>query len=226
MPIASVSSTPRVASTAGSRRSLALRAAAVLAFSAAGSAAVASLSNAYRPQTAVAPGAITAVPTSEATAFGILRAPRTTNDDFRSIRPGAGPLGANPALARTALRPARHDGLAPLLVSVVPADNAICLRLLITSQESRWWCAGMAAARRGALTIALLPAGPVPLQRTRQFVVGLVPDGVRSVTLGSSGGAGHKVTVRRNVYATEMFAPATISFELPGRGVVSARIRD
>ena len=226
MPIASVSSAPRVASTAGSRRSLALRAAAVLAVSAAGSAAVATLSNASRPQAVGAAGGIATVPPAEAAAFAILRAPRTAADDFRSIRPGAGPLGANPALARTALRPSLHDGLAPLLVSVVPADGAVCLRLLVTTQESRWWCAGLAAARRGALTVTLLHAGPVPLQRSRQFVVGLVPDGVRSVTLGSFRGVGHKVPVRRNVYATEMFAPATISFELPGRGAVKARIRD
>ncbi|HEX4032947.1 MAG TPA: hypothetical protein VHX66_00750 [Solirubrobacteraceae bacterium] len=174
----------------------------------------------------MAPGEISAVPAAEATAFAILRAPRTAADDFRSIRPGAGPLGANPSLARTALRPATHDGLAPLLVSVVPAGGAVCLRLLITSRESRWWCAAEAAASRGALTVALLPAGPLPNQRTRQFVVGLVPDGVRSVTITSFGGSGHKVPVRRNVYATEMFAPTAISFELPGRGTVRARIRD
>ena len=175
---------------------------------------------------APAPSEITAVPSAEAATFAILRAPRTTADDFRSIQPGAGPLGANPSLARTALRPGRRDGLAPRLVSVVPADGAVCLRLLITSQESRWWCASEAAARRGALTVALLPAGPAPVQRTRQFIVGLVPDGVRSVTIGSFGGGGHKVPVHRNVYAKEMFAPATISFELPGRGAVNARIRD
>jgi hypothetical protein len=64
------------------------------------------------------------------------------------------------------------------------------------------------------------------VQHSRQFVVGLVPDGVRSVTIGSFGGRGHKVAIHRNVYATEMFAPQTISLELPGRGAVTARIRD
>ena len=226
MPIASVSSAPRVVNAAGSRRSLALRAAAVLAVSAAASAGVASLSDASRPAGTALPGEITAVPASESSAFGILRSPRSAADDFRAIRPGTGPLGANPSLARTALRPTERDGLAPRLVSVVPASGAVCLRLLITSAESRWWCAGEAAADRGALTVALLPAGPVPHQRSRQFVVGLVPDGVRSVTIGSFGGDGHKVRVSRNVYATEVFAPASISFQLPGRGTVSARIRD
>jgi hypothetical protein len=221
-----MSSAPRVVTTAGSRRSLALRAAAVLAVSAAASAAVASLGNGSRPLAPVLPGEITAVPESEAASFGILRAPHTAADEIRAIRPGAGPLGANPSLARTALRPTERDGLAPRLVSVVPGRGAVCLRLLITNTESRWWCAGEAAADRGALTVALLPGGPVPLQRSRQFVVGLVPDGVSSVTIGSFHGRGHKVAVSRNVYAREVLAPASISFQLPGRGTVSARIRD
>ena len=42
----------------------------------------------------------------------------------------------------------------------------------------------------------------------------------------SAGGAGHKVAVRSNVYATAAYGPISIAFELPGRGLVRYRVRD
>jgi len=231
--------TPRVAlpqaPSAGSSRSLALRALGVLIVSAAIAVAVTALTSGAGPASPAAPipqpvhaavPEIRAVPPSAAAAFAILRRPRTAADDFREIRPGAGPFGANPALARTALAPARPGGVVPRLVSVVPAAGNVCLRILEAVPVAQWWCAPTARARRGGLIVTLLPPAPTPRAASTQFVIGLVPDGVRSVTIAGLRGGGHKVAVRRNVYATALYEPQTISFKIPGRGTESYRIRD
>jgi hypothetical protein len=156
----------------------------------------------------------------------VLRRARTAHDDFSQIRAGAGPLGANPTLARTVLAPATPAGLLPRLVSVVPAAGAVCLRVLAAQGYARWWCLPTARAIRGSLIVALLAPSPTPRAATSQFVLGLVPDGVSTVTIRSAGGVGHKLVVRSNVYATAVFRPVSIAFKLPGRGPVSYRIRD
>ena len=168
---------------------------------------------------------ISSVPRAQAAAFGVLRRPRTSADDFKQIRPGAGPLGANPNLARTVLAPASRAALVPRLVSVVPAATGVCLRVLEAEGYAQWWCVPSAQAIRGSLIVALLPPSPTP-EATRQFVLGLVPDGVSTVTIRSAGGVGHKLAVQSNVYATAVFRPVSIAFKLPGRGFVSYRIRD
>jgi hypothetical protein len=170
--------------------------------------------------------ATASVPATEAAAFEVLRRPRTVADDFQQIRKGAGPLGANPDLARTVLAPASRAALVPLLVSVVPAATGVCLRVLEAQGYAQWWCEPTARAVRGSLIVALLPPSPTPRAATRQFVLGLVPDGVTTVTIRSAGGVGHKLEVRSNVYATAAFRPVSIAFKLPGRGLVSYRIRD
>lgn len=168
---------------------------------------------------------ISSVPRAQAAAFGVLRRPRASADDFKQIRPGAGPLGANPNLARTVLAPASRAALVPRLVSVVPAATGVCLRVLEAQGDAQWWCVPSAQAIRGSLIVALLPPSPTP-EATRQFVLGLVPDGVSTVTIRSAGGVGHKLAVQSNVYATAVFRPVSIAFKLPGRGFVSYRIRD
>ena len=228
------------AAPAGPARSLALRAALVCLASAGIAAGVATLSSNPRSNassSAPAPSAppaairaavaeISAVPAGEAAAFGVLRRARTAHDDFRQIRPGAGPLGANPGLARTVLAPANPGALVPRLVSVVPASGAVCLRVLAAQGYARWWCLPTARAIRGSLIVALLAASPTPRAAAGQFVLGLVPDGVSTVTIRSAGGVGHKLAVRSNVYATAVFRPVSVAFKLPGRGPVSYRIRD
>jgi len=171
--------------------------------------------------------AVATVLPAEARTFGILRRARNAGDDFAAIRAGAGPFGANPALARTALAPTPADSpLAPRLVSVVPAATGVCLRVLEAEGYAQWWCVPSAQAIRGLLIVALLPPSPTPEAATRQFVIGLVPDGVSTVTIRSAGGVGHKLAVQSNVYATAVFRPVSIAFKLPGRGFVSYRIRD
>ena len=232
--------TPRVAlpqaPAAGSSRSLALRALGVLIASAAIAVAVATLTSGAGPASppAAAPPQpvhaavpeVSAVPQVQAAAFAILRRPRTAADAFAEIHPGAGPFGANPMLARTALAPARPGGVVPRLVSVVPAAGNVCLRILEAVRVAQWWCTPTARARRGALIVALLPPAPTPAAASTQFVIGLVPDGVRSVTVDGLGGGGHKLAVRRNVYATALYGPQKITFKIPGRGTESYRIRD
>ena len=233
-----VSPAPQVslpgARPAGPARSLALRASLVCLAAgglAAGAATLSSNSSAPAPS---APAAVihaavpetSSIPAAEAAAFGVLRRPRTGADDFKQIRPGAGPLGANPNLARTVLAPASRADLVPRLVSVVPASTGVCLRVLASQGYAQWWCVPTARAVSGSLIIALLPPSPTPTAASRQFVLGLVPDGVKTVTIRSAGGVGHKLTVRSNVYATAAFRPVSIAFKLPGRGLVSYRIRD
>jgi hypothetical protein len=218
---------------AGSLRSLALRALAVCALTgalAAGAAAIfqgggGEASQAVAPTFTAGAAEIASVPTAEAAAFGVLRRPRTAADAFHEIRAGSGPFGANPALARTAPLPAPSSPLAPQLVSVVPAANGVCLRLLERSSLAHWWCLPMAQAVSGALIVGLLPASPSPRAATSQYLVGLVPNGVSSVEITSVDGAGHKVAVRSNVYATAAFRPVSIAFKLPGRGLVKYRVR-
>jgi hypothetical protein len=229
--------TPQVAlpgaRPAGSLRSLALRAVGICALSgalAAGAAAIFQGGGGKAPQTVAAPFAarapeISSVPAAEAAAFGVLRRPRTAADAFREIRAGSGPFGANPGLARRAPVPASSSPLAPSLVSVVPAANGVCLRLLERRAFAQWWCLPTARAASGALIVGLLPPSPSPRAASNQYLLGLVPDGVSSVEITSADGAGHKVAVRSNVYATAAFRPVSIAFKLPGGGLVRYRVR-
>ena len=233
-----VSPAPQVAlpgaRPAGSSRSLALRAGLVCLASAGLAAGVATLGSGSPSPAPSAPSgtiraaasAISAVPAAQAAAFGVLRRPRTAADAFKQIRQGTGPLGANPALARTVLAPASRAALVPRLVSVVPAATGVCLRVLEAQEYAQWWCVPTARAIRGSLIVALLPPSPTPRAASTQFVLGLVPDGVSTVTIRTAGGVGHKIAVRSNVYATAVFRPISIAFKLPGRGLVSYRVRD
>jgi hypothetical protein len=214
-------------------RSLALRALGVCVVAgalAAGAAAILQGGGGGVPQSPTprfAPGAaeISSVPAAEAAAFGVLRRPRNAADAFREIRAGSGPFGANPRLARTAPLPSSTSPLAPRLVSVVPAANGVCLRVLEHTSFAQWWCLSMARATRGGLIVGLLPPSATPRGASHQYLLGLVPDGVSSVEITSAGGAGHKVAVTSNVYATAAFRPVSIAFKLPGRGLVKYRVR-
>jgi len=196
-------------------RSLAPRALAILAVSAAAAAGVASLGSGSAPAGRANPPPVTvpelrSVPAGESAAFAILRRPRRAGDAFAPLHAGAGPLGANPALARSLSEP--PGGLSEGSVSVVPADGAVCLRVPFAG-GAQWWCQPLAAARRGALVLALRPPGP--LRASRQLLVGLVPDGVRAVTV-AAGRVRRSVPVRWNVYETQIYAPRRISIVLPG----------
>jgi hypothetical protein len=201
-----------------------LRAAGVLAASAALAAGLSSvLSQGARTPPARAqapPTEVRTVPAAEAAAFAILRRPLRHSDAFAQIHRGAGPAGANPNLARTLREPA--GGLSAGSVSVVPAHASVCLRVpFVGAPAAQWWCQSVAQAREGRLLMALRPAGP--LRAGKELLIGLVPDGVRSVTVTAGAGLRRTVAVRENVYETQIYAPKTIAIDLPRRGTVSYR---
>ena len=202
-------------------RSPALRAAALLVISAA--AAVGASSQLFAgPPSSRGPAEVTipevrAVPAAEAASFGILRRPLRSTDAFAAVHPGSGPLGANPALARTLSEP--KGGLSAGAVSVVPANGSVCLRVPFAKGGVQWWCQKLALARMGNLVTALRPSGP--LRASEQLVVGLVPDGVQAVTVTAAGGGRRSLPVRSNVYDAQVYAPQSISFDLPGYGIRS-----
>jgi hypothetical protein len=189
---------------------------AALLISAALAAASSALLSGSAPTRVPAPspvGEIQAVPPAAAVSFAILRRPPRPIDAFVVVRPGAGPLGANPALARTVREPA--GGLSAGYVSVVPADGAVCLRVPVAARGAQWWCQTLALAREGRLIMALRPAGK--LRTSEQLLIGLVPDGVRSVTV-TADGVRRSVPVRSNVYDAQIYDPQQVSIELPGTG--------
>jgi hypothetical protein len=160
------------------------------------------------------------VPVAAASSFGILRRPLRRSDAFAQIRPGAGPVGANPDLARTLSEPA--GGLSAGSVSVVPANGWVCLRVPLAGEVgAQWWCQTVAQAREGRLLMALRPPGR--LRASNQLLIGLVPDGVRSVTVSAAGGVRRVVAVRENVYDTQIYAPTNVALDLPQRGTVTYR---
>jgi len=65
--------------------------------------------------------------------------------------------------------------------------------------------------------MALRPAGR--LRAGEQLLVGLVPDGVRAVTVTTTAGSARTVPVRSGVYDIQLSSPRTVSIDLPGVGV-------
>jgi hypothetical protein len=216
-----------------SRSSLALRAVAVLVVSAAAAAGVGTLTSGSRPPASPATRAIGAtrseihaISQAQSVSFGILRRARRPGDSFTALHAGAGLLGSNPALARSVAVP--PGALAPRLLSVVPANGNVCLRMLFGSGLAYWQCRTTRQAIGGALIVGLRPTGvlhagrPVaPPRISSQFIVGLVPDGVSAVTIHAALGVTRTVAVHDNVYAATIFAPTTISLMLPGHRAAS-----
>jgi hypothetical protein len=237
----SVSSAPQGplpgAAPAGLPRSLALRAAGVLVVSAGIAAGVATLTTGpvagpslASPPIAASLPEIRTIPSVESASFAILRRDRAATDAFTAIRSGAGPLGANPALARAVALPSVP--LAPRLVSVVPANGSVCLRILLARDLASWQCQPAALADRGALRVVL---GPVAAPRAgarvspspagEGFLLGLVPDGVPTVTITVAHGLTRTIVVHNNVYAVQVHAPKAIAFTLPGHRTVTYPVR-
>lgn len=196
-------------------RSLALRALLVLVVSAGLAGTVAKLTapaGTARPAGLSPVAEVHSVPAGEAALFAILRRPRTAADAFTAVRAGAGPDGANPSLARSVREPA--SALSRGLVSVVAARGGVCLRVPVGTRLSQWWCQHTALAARGLLLMASRPPGR--LRASNQVIVGLVPDGVRSVVIAAAGGVRRVVDVHDNVYDAQIYAPVSVSIVLPG----------
>lgn len=189
-----------------------LRAAAVVALCALAAAGTSLALRRAPPAVARTPAEVRSVPGGEAASFAILRRPLRAGDAFAAIRAESGPVGANAALARTVRVPGAGA------VSVVPANGWVCLRVPISRGGAQWWCETLPLARAGKLIIALRPPGPLR-QGERQFLAGLVPDGVRSVAVTAAGGARRRVRVRSNLWSTLIDAPLTVTIAPPAGGL-------
>jgi hypothetical protein len=147
--------------------------------------------------------AITAVDRDQEATLGVLRRAvgRTDapGDGARSlIAQGSGPaLGANPALARLALTTALGEKL-----YVVPARGWVCL----TSDTSAGNCTPTDRIAEGyAVGLQPIPSG----YRLR----GLVPDGVKDVTVHGAGSESATATPEANAWQADVaFTPATVSW--------------
>ena len=193
-------------------------------------AAPATDSSSLSPATAASLPEIRTIPAAESAAFSILRRDHAATDSFTAIRSGAGPFGANPALARSVALPS--GGLAPRLVSVVPANGSVCLRILLATDLASWQCQPAARADRGSLRVVLGPVARLragarlaPALAGDQYLLGLVPDGVPTVTITAAHGLTRTIVVRSNVYATRVHAPRAITFTLPGHRTVTYPVR-
>lgn len=131
-------------------------------------------------------------------AFAILRRPITKADHVPKADQVtfSGASGANVQLAR------RARGLTAGIGWVVPGRDDICI---ITASETNQHqggagCTGDAAAIAGKLWLQ----GTTPTAPGMEFVAGLVPDGVPSVTLHLTTGSTMVVPVYENMYALEL----------------------
>jgi hypothetical protein len=62
-------------------------------------------------------------------------------------------------------------------------------------------------------------SGAAPAATGTQLLIGLVPDGVRRVTVSAADGATRVLAVRENVYDAQVSSPRRISFALGGASV-------
>jgi hypothetical protein len=163
-------------------------------------------SSTQTPATFVPQPPVPAVPAAESASFGILRRAQGASDAF-----GAAvltPAGANPELARSVAVPT--SSLSAGRVWVVPADNAICLRVVDPVGGDGWVCSTTGDAVAGQLIGAMRSStgdqGPA-------FVHGLVPDGITQVTVDGPTGSVINLPVTDNVYAATIPAtPATVTY--------------
>jgi hypothetical protein len=151
---------------------------------------------------------VSAVPAAESASFGVLRRAQGAADAFGPATVAATPAGANPALARSVAVPT--SSLSAGRVWVMPADDAICLRVVDPLGGDGWVCSTTSDAVAGRLIGAMRSStgdtGPA-------FVHGLVPDGVAEVTVTGPTGGTVDVPVTDNVYATTIPAtPATVTY--------------
>jgi hypothetical protein len=159
---------------------------------------------------------VSTIPAAESASFGILRQAQGPADGFGGSVPSTA-AGANPELARSVAVPT--SSLSAGRVWVVPADNAICLRVLDPLSGDGWVCATTADAVAGTLIGAMRSA---PEDDGPAFVHGLVPDGVAHVTVIGPDGTATGLAVTDNVFsATIPATPASVTYSLAdGRNVI------
>lgn|GEM_PF-1570276 len=110
-------------------------------------------------------------------AMSVLRQPRSPSDsmptDAAERFRERGAFGMNPALSRRTTGDTTHS------VFVVPARDHVCVSLTVGQG------AAMSCAETSDITAGKVGGGTVTLEGGAIGIVGMVPDGVRSVTLGT-----------------------------------------
>jgi hypothetical protein len=161
---------------------------------------------------------VSEIPASESQDFGILRQDQQPGDAFATAPEM--PAGANPVLARSVQVP--ESSLSTGRVWVVPADGAICLRVVDPASGDGWACATTTQAAAGDLIAAMRPT---PGDGSPAFVHGLTPDGVTQVTVTGPDGTSLDVPVTDNVYAITLNAtPAMLAYTTSDGHVIALAV--
>ena len=167
----------------------------------------------------VPPGEGTALATTpgsaDLAAFGILRREGTSTDAFSPRSPVAlsGASGANLALARRAV------GFTSGEAWVVPGKGAVCLVAESTTGPN----GGAACGEDSQVTLGrLMQIAHSATAPGMQFVSGLVPDGVGSVSVHLADGTVDVLPVHENVYMGEVHGTvSSVSFSGPNGPVTN-----
>jgi len=166
------------------------------------------------------PGAaLTLVPDgADRATFAILRRPTSSADEIPLRLPLAlsGSSGANLQAARRAAAPGPGEAW------VVPGRGSVCLIAAWPAQHAGGSsCVPDAAAARGALYVSSGSARTPGVD----YLAGLVPDGVRAVTVLLPGGLGTRVGVHENVYVVAVPGnPLAVIFAGPHGPVTVQRV--
>ena len=156
----------------------------------------------------VAPG----VPANLSAAFGILGRPATGDDALPRAYVVEHAKGMLADAFGVNFRLARRARVASGRAWVVPGDSTVCLVVsaFANAQVTGSGCSPASAAIKGeSLIISGAPA-------SRQFVAGLVPNGVRRVQLHLNSGVVRSLPVQDNVYSVSLVGSGVQSVAFSG----------
>jgi hypothetical protein len=147
------------------------------------------------------------VQAAQSAAFGVLRRSQVGAEGVTGTP--TGPFGANRALERTVTA----GSVGP--VSVVPANNAVCLRATEDPTGPGWACGPTDGVAKNGLMLTIHKSDAAQV-----VGIGMVPDGVATVTLTSDIGA-TTLPVKDNVYGFQASHPTMVTFDSGGQTLVS-----
>lgn len=156
------------------------------------------------PRAAVQP---TGTPAAVARAFGVLKAdatevPPAVTEAFARSPQLSDAFAPNSRLARPLPVTNPYTGTQPW---IAPAEDGACLYVPDTDGTAATTCSTLEEARRGDLHVVLAPFGEP------SFAVGVVPDGVTSVTATNADGSSEELHVRANTFAIRSATVRTIA---------------
>ncbi len=149
--------------------------AALLALIAGTGVAAATNSGSERPGAPTSAPPAQSIPAELTKSFALLR-DTAPNGSMNAVTPDSSPVGANRTLARTVSTAGAG------IVRVIPGSDGVCLEVSDGAGGAGGGCQLTADVMAGRLTVALVRDPSTPDRRT---IIGLVPDGVTSVTVGN-----------------------------------------